>query len=215
MKRLFRLAVRLYPTSWRERYGREFDVLLEDLKPGWGELFDIVRGAITMQIKTLGTVPAVCALAGAIVGAAIAMQTPTVFASSATIRFSDDLSDHPAQIEPARAQKLQTVLGKVLATSSDEERRSTTVVVRDNRTVKLTYLDRDPAKGQRTVEKLAAAITAELAESSRDVPQRPTPMRPGYPMKIASGGGVGLIAGSIALLFLRSRRRSGTRGVGN
>jgi hypothetical protein len=33
MKRLVRLAARLYPTWWRRRYAAEFEALLEDVTP--------------------------------------------------------------------------------------------------------------------------------------------------------------------------------------
>jgi len=50
MRRSIQLAVNLYPHRWRERYGVEFDAVLEDINPGWREFADILRGALTMQI---------------------------------------------------------------------------------------------------------------------------------------------------------------------
>jgi hypothetical protein len=63
MKRLLGVAARLYPSWWRQRYESEFDALLEDVRPGWRELRDVITGALTMQIKTVGTIPVVCAAA--------------------------------------------------------------------------------------------------------------------------------------------------------
>jgi hypothetical protein len=65
MKWLCRFAARLYPSWWRRRYATEFEALLEDVTPGWRALFDVITGALTMQIKTPGTIPVVCALARA------------------------------------------------------------------------------------------------------------------------------------------------------
>jgi hypothetical protein len=51
MKRLMRLASWLYPSSWRRRYAREFKALLDDVKPGPLQLFDVLKGAIAMQVR--------------------------------------------------------------------------------------------------------------------------------------------------------------------
>jgi hypothetical protein len=51
MKRLIRLASRLYPTAWRGRYGREFETLLDDVKPGPRQLYDVLKGAIAMRVR--------------------------------------------------------------------------------------------------------------------------------------------------------------------
>ena len=50
MKRLLRLAMGLYPSSWRHRYGVELQYLLEDAHAGWSDLFDILKGALQMRL---------------------------------------------------------------------------------------------------------------------------------------------------------------------
>jgi len=50
MRRAIQLAANLYPQGWRERYGEEFDALLEDVKPGWKQFTDVLRGALKMQM---------------------------------------------------------------------------------------------------------------------------------------------------------------------
>ena len=52
MKTLMGWAVRLYPAAWRERYGAEFEALLEDVGPSGGDLWNVVRGAMAMQMTT-------------------------------------------------------------------------------------------------------------------------------------------------------------------
>jgi uncharacterized protein involved in exopolysaccharide biosynthesis len=214
MNRLFRLAVRLYPAWWRQRYAREFEALLEDVQPGWRDWFDIIRGALTMQMTTFGTIPVVCALAGAIVGGIVALQTPKVFASSATIGLkAADL----ASKESASAQELRVSLEKALGSSSGTKRATLVTVHRDEsaRTtlLKLTYLDRDPVEAQRVAERLTAAIATENSERAASfevlaAPDLPaSPIRPDYPVTVASGGGVGLVAGGVVFLLLRFRRR--------
>jgi hypothetical protein len=207
MKRLFRLAVQLYPSSWRQRYGSEFEALLDDLKPGWCELFDVITGAVTMQTKTLGAIPVVCALVGAGVGGMIALRTTESFASSATIRLK-------AQ-DRANAEDVQVSVEKALG-ASPGTRNATFVTFRGDSahaTLRLTYLDRDPAQAQRVTETLAAAIAAETNQrgasaeviGAASLPTSPVGLN--YSLPVASGSGIGFVAGCVALLLVRSRRR--------
>jgi hypothetical protein len=212
MKRLFRLAVLLYPSWWRQRYASEFEALLEDVTPGWYDLFDVITGALAMQIKTLGMIPVVCALAGAIAGAIVTLRTPEVFASSATIRLkAPDIAD---------AEELRVSVDKALR-SANGAREATLVTFRGDSarsTLRLTYLDRDPAQAQRVAEKLTAAIATENSAPGAsaeviDAPGLPTsPIKPEYSGTVASGSGVGLVAGGVVFLFLRSRRRPADAG---
>lgn len=214
MKGLFRLAVRLYPAWWRHRYAREFEALLEDVTPGWRELLDVIYGALSMQIKTLATIPVVCALAGAIVGGIIALRTPPVFASSATMSLK---AGDTANRESATAPEFRVSLEKALGASGGAREATSVTMHRDDSAqitlLKLTYLDRNAAQAQRVAEQLTAAIAAQSSEraASTEVivaPSLPTsPIRPDYPVTVASGGGVGLGAGAVVLLLLRSRRR--------
>jgi hypothetical protein len=50
MKRVMRFLVRLYPLSWRNRYGVEFDALLEDATLTARDTFDIFWGGLKMQM---------------------------------------------------------------------------------------------------------------------------------------------------------------------
>jgi hypothetical protein len=43
MKQTMRFLARLYPSSWRERYGAEFGALLEDAKPSLRDALDVFR----------------------------------------------------------------------------------------------------------------------------------------------------------------------------
>lgn len=44
MRRTVRLLGPLYPSSWRRRYGAEFDALLEDTAPTGRDAIDILWG---------------------------------------------------------------------------------------------------------------------------------------------------------------------------
>ena len=53
MTTLVRWAARLYPAAWRERYALEFEALLEDVGPGGRDLWDLLRGALLMHLRTV------------------------------------------------------------------------------------------------------------------------------------------------------------------
>jgi LPS O-antigen subunit length determinant protein (WzzB/FepE family) len=88
MRDWIRVAARLYPRSWRERYGIEFDALLDDAAAGPREFFDVIRGALTMQLRTVTSwkIAAATALGGAIAACAISFALPGRYVSTAVIR---------------------------------------------------------------------------------------------------------------------------------
>ena len=49
MKRVLKLLGRLYPRAWRDRYGVEFEALLDDRRYGLRDLLDVLCGAIKMH----------------------------------------------------------------------------------------------------------------------------------------------------------------------
>jgi hypothetical protein len=51
MNRLIRLAAKLYPAPWRDRYGPEFEALLDDAGITGRIAFDVLAGAIHMQMQ--------------------------------------------------------------------------------------------------------------------------------------------------------------------
>jgi hypothetical protein len=53
-ERLIWLATRLYPASWRRRYGIEFEALLEDTARDRRDVADVLLGALKMQMTTWG-----------------------------------------------------------------------------------------------------------------------------------------------------------------
>lgn len=68
MRRLLGVIASLYPSAWRQRYGDEFAALLEDVDPGAGIAWNLLGGAIAMQMKTCNyrwilAVSGMCAIA--------------------------------------------------------------------------------------------------------------------------------------------------------
>ena len=190
MNRLCRLAVRLYPSWWRQRYETEFEALLDEMKPGWRDILNV--------------------------GGIVAMRTPEVFASSATILLKRD----GANLSAVTPQELHVSLDKALG-AANGKKEATLVTMRRwesaQTTLKLTYLDRNPGQAQRVAEQLIAAIATPNREGtiSTEVlaaPDLPTsPIKPDYPMNVATGGGVGLVAGCVVLLLGWRRRPARAR----
>ena len=52
MRSIVRILARLYPASWRARYGAEFDALLEEVTPSTRQALEVFLGAMNMQITT-------------------------------------------------------------------------------------------------------------------------------------------------------------------
>ena len=87
MKSIVRILARLYPASWRARYGAELDALLEDVTPSARQALDVFLGAMNMQITTwnFGKIVAVSALAGLALASIGALLRPAQYDSSTRI----------------------------------------------------------------------------------------------------------------------------------
>lgn len=87
-------AARLYPAPWRARYGAEFSTLLDDMRPGWRDFFDILRGSILMQLKfpVNGKIVAALAAAGLIVATVVAFRTEDHWVSTAVMQLQPQTS---------------------------------------------------------------------------------------------------------------------------
>lgn len=91
MSRMTRWAARLYPRWWRERYGEEFAALLDDTNPGTRGAFDILKGALAMQMTTLSAKRAFCLtvlsglLPGLLAGLVVAFTLTPQYSSKAAL----------------------------------------------------------------------------------------------------------------------------------
>jgi hypothetical protein len=90
MRQLIRWTARLYPARWRDRYGEELDALVEDIQPQWQDLFNVLLGALRMQMTTWNylKIVAAVALAGALVAGVFAFRTQERYVSTAVMRFT-------------------------------------------------------------------------------------------------------------------------------
>jgi hypothetical protein len=91
MNRLARLAIRLYPASWRARYGAELEALVQDSGSGWCAVLDLMKGALTMRVveafSTARSLPLMvaCGLLGAVLGSFVFLLAPPQLVSSTSI----------------------------------------------------------------------------------------------------------------------------------
>ena len=90
MRAWIRFTARLYPPAWRERYGAEFDALLEDANVRWRDLPDVLWTALEIHMKTWGfrRLAAAGGLAGAVFAAAVAFRMPDQYASKAVLGYT-------------------------------------------------------------------------------------------------------------------------------
>ena len=106
MKRFILLIARLYPRSWREEFGEEFDAVLDDVKPSWRVFANILGGAIMMQIAT-GTnwlkLAAATAVVGAIAALGMSYRVAPRYVSSAAI----SVTPQPDPVRPVSPQVLK------------------------------------------------------------------------------------------------------------
>src|SRR5690242_3287778 len=114
MKRLIAWGIWLYPHRWRQRYAREFVALIEDSRPRANDLWDVIKGAMLMQL-TVGSVPKIIAgftLAGLVAAGAWTLSQPHRYVSTSVLKLNAD--EAPLQ----RMQRLQRAQQEALSRSS-------------------------------------------------------------------------------------------------
>lgn len=75
--------MRLYPRNWRSRYGTEFHALLDDMALSTRDVFDILLGAVKMQMTNwnFARLTVAGSIAGLLAGAALSFAAPVRYAS--------------------------------------------------------------------------------------------------------------------------------------
>jgi hypothetical protein len=87
MKRILKLLARIYPTAWHQRYGAEFEALLEDRNPRLRDIFDILIEAMKMQFRSWSFVriTLTCSILGALTAAALSFAVPPQYISQTVL----------------------------------------------------------------------------------------------------------------------------------
>ena len=221
------MAARLYPSRWRQRYGAEFDALLEDTRPTLKNTLDVAWGALEMHMNnlTFSKLAVLCGVTGAIVAAAMAVRMPDKYVSEAIIRVSGD------------GQSLRFFRDRVLprAFSPKHDLSMTNPNSRAGRPngfdFTVRFSDGDAAQAQRTANEVVFSIVkANLLEAVGQVSDLPTDrqvgvqllapprlaaglVRPNRPFITALGFGAGLMLASLlaaAKRFLHRVRPAGS-----
>jgi len=118
MKRIMHFLTKLYPKSWRDRYQVEFGALLEDVNPTGRTLFDILKEALAMQVRTqqFGKTMAITASIGLLLGLFTWLVSPNKYASRALIKIEASEGDSRGEIASGVTRIATTVLtSKMLA----------------------------------------------------------------------------------------------------
>lgn len=113
MRRLAWWASRVYPAAWRQRYGAEFDALLEDAALQSGDVWDVLWGALTMRMTrvNLVTITAACVVAGGLIACIATLGGVAGYTSTGTLRAQ--LADRdPAKAEAAFMRATQNTMSR-------------------------------------------------------------------------------------------------------
>jgi hypothetical protein len=223
MRPLLRAAARLYPRAWRARYGEEFDALIDDLTPRWRDVLNIVFGALIVQISRPAALPVAIALGGAILGAAVSLAMPPVYASSARVlvlmpgRPSDDSE---------RALPIREAVEAVLQEAAVDRRVFTVTSLRGKPGRTVPVVDVSASGGSASAAKdaaekaVGAIIKANLVASERhaqntgvqfrvlEVPHLPMTSHRDWTRNSAIGGTLGFGVGGIVVLVAYRRRHA-------
>jgi len=206
MRQLIRWTARLYPAPWRERYGEELDALVEDIQPQWKDLFNVLLGALRMQMTTWNSLKIVSAvaLAGALVAGVFAFRTQERYVSTAVMRIAPA---GQADSDPRRAlDRLQRTANQLL--NRDKALRIRLVQAQGGGgpafVISCEYPDK--LRSQAVVRELLSSFATEKTLEILDSPSLPQrPFFPNRPMIVA----VGLLGGAVlGLLAVLVRRRA-------
>jgi hypothetical protein len=108
-------VTRFYPKAWRARYGREFDALLEDVRPGWRGLTDVLWGAMKIRLEAMDWRRVTAfGLAGLAVAAVVAIRTPDRYTSAAVL----EMRSRPDSDAEALMDEAWRLRGEVVSRTS-------------------------------------------------------------------------------------------------
>jgi LPS O-antigen subunit length determinant protein (WzzB/FepE family) len=234
MKRALKALTALYPKSWRNRYKNEFDALLDDVSPTWRTFFDVLGGAVKMQMQIWSAWKIVAAfgLAGVLLAVGITFMIPKSYISTAVIQIGGNserqLEDVVIQLESRasltrrmvaeglyKAERAQQPLEDVV-----EQMRKKDILIRavggaGAGTYSVSFSSADPGEAQRTTQWLASqfveAKIATVVDPAR-LPVVPTNPRPSR--NILMGLISGVIAGAFFALFAGLRVWKLAAGLG-
>lgn len=109
MKDAARFLIHLYPATWRERYGEEFQALLEDSAPSFSALVDLMKGAMKMQLSvpSFPRLALLLSVAGMLAGWGISFLVTPTYMSTATLQLTPKISDGTPQVLVERIREME------------------------------------------------------------------------------------------------------------
>jgi hypothetical protein len=220
MRRLMHLAAWLYPRRWRDRYAAEFHALIDDVPPRWAALFDVIRGGVSMRMKSSN--PALMAaslgILGAVLGGIGALAAPVEFESRGRM-VAIPVGDRAA-VDTVLLAALGRAVESEFGTGTDERRKVAVVKTGQSNELQVSFLDPDPRRAQQVAQAvmtrtIQAHLDAGESAASRasgvqlkivmppDLPESPARRNQVWLIGAGFGGGamIGLVVGVI-------RRRS-------
>ena len=107
MKNALQSLISLYPKTWRNRYENEFKALLDDVSPTWRTFFNVLGGALKMQLKIWSPwkIIAAFALVGVLGSAVFTMTIPERYVSTAVIKTSGSEEELIASIQKVESRR--------------------------------------------------------------------------------------------------------------
>jgi hypothetical protein len=121
MRHVTRFLIRLYPATWRARYGEEFETLLEDSSPSWTAIFDLLKGAIKMQlfVPAFPKLALVLSVMGLFGGLAISFAVTPRYVSIAVMTLGNSLaSPAPSEVRRDLVEYLMQTENEILSRTS-------------------------------------------------------------------------------------------------
>jgi hypothetical protein len=225
MKWLLRRVARLYPSAWRDRYGEEFDLLVQQMTPRPRYIVDILFGAVAMHLSRATRLSFVAGLsiAGAITGTLVSLNGSPVYLSSSRVQVS--VPDERV-VGDERGRTIRSAIEVTLDTAA-LDRRTVAVRVAEESAVAPTLLEvtalGDSPEG--ALQATQKALKAMISGAVQGAALRPSDYAVQFKVVTPAGDGVmtdrrilrnsvvGAAAGSMAggaLAVLGYRRRRTT-----
>jgi hypothetical protein len=120
MKPVITLLMHLYPKTWRARYGEEFEALIEDSPPRWSTIFDLLKGALQMQLSmpNFPRLAVILSGVGMLVGFGISFLVTPRYTSMAEMALSVSPRTSPSAQRPDPALHFSQMQDEVLSRTS-------------------------------------------------------------------------------------------------
>jgi hypothetical protein len=226
----------LYPRRWRERYGREFDALLEQGAWNWTDYLDILKGGIFMRLTSWIRRPAwqtltLFVLLGAIAGAIATQIVQTEYVSSVTLEIQggpEAVSEINPLLKDILSRKgLTAVINQLdlyreqrttmpLEDIVERMRQNIRVFKNPGSSIEVWFTHTDARVAQLVTRELSRLITTNIAQSQatetrlvidqKDLAVPAIPIFPNHRNIVIAGALCGLLAGS-TLAALNARMR--------